>query len=68
MNEQKRKIRGEEKEIEGIVYRIIAEESEYARETAYDAIRRLLQNNKERICRLNTDGGQKICQEYKRLQ
>ena len=47
--------------IDGVAYRVFVEESINAKETPYDAIRRLIQNNKERICCLDANGGRKIC-------
>lgn len=61
MKEQKESKRRKQKIIGDIIYKVIAEESLNAKETAYDVIRRLIENNKGRICCLNTDGGQKIC-------
>ena len=61
LKEQKESKRRKNKIIGDIIYKVIAEESLNAKETAYDVIRRLIENNKDRICCLNTDGGQKIC-------
>ncbi len=53
--------RTEQYEIDGTLYRVLVEEAINAKETPYDAIRRLIQNNKERICCLRTNGGKKVC-------
>lgn len=58
---QQDKQRQEQIKIDGIVYRILVEETTNARETPYDAICRLIQNNRERICCLEPDGGKKVC-------
>lgn len=47
--------------IDGTAYRVVAEESHSAAQTPYDVIRRLIENNRERICCLEPDGGKKIC-------
>ncbi len=47
--------------IDGMIYKVFAEEMSCAKETPYDVIRRLVQNNKERICCLEPDGGRKVC-------
>ena len=47
--------------IDGMIYKVFAEEISCAKETPYDVIRRLVQNNKERICCLEPDGGRKVC-------
>lgn len=56
-----KKERKEERVIDGVVYRITIEESDAATETPYDVISRLIRNNKERICCLDTNGGREIC-------
>ena len=43
--------------IDGVTYRVVAEEKSFATQTPYDAIRRLIHNNRERICCLGPDGG-----------
>lgn len=47
--------------IDGVTYRVVAEENNFATQTPYDVIRRLIENNRERICCLEPDGGKKIC-------
>ena len=61
MKRQELKQRTEQVDIDGVVYRIFVEETTNAKETHHDVIRRLIQNNQERICRLNADGGKKVC-------
>ena len=36
--------------IDGVTYRVVAEENNFATQKTYDAIRRLIHNNRERIC------------------
>ena len=43
--------------IDGVAYRVVAEEKSFVTQTPYDAIRRLIHNNRERICCLAPDGG-----------
>ena len=43
--------------IDGATYKVFSEESSFATETPYDVIRRLIHNNRERICCLGPDGG-----------
>ena len=59
--ELKEKYRVENMVIDGTAYRVVAEESHSAAQTPYDVIRRLIENNRERICCLEPDGGKKIC-------
>ena len=47
--------------IDGAMYRVFSEEMSCAKETPYDVIRRLIQNNRERICCLGPDGGKEVC-------
>ena len=48
-------------QIEKTKYRVYVEELADARETPYDVIKRLIKNNKEKICRLEVNGGIKVC-------
>ena len=50
--------------IDGVTYRVVAEENNFATQTPYDAIRRLIHNNRERICCLGPDGGKYCPAEY----
>ena|GEM_PF-5578148 len=43
--------------IDGMAYRVVVEENNFATQTPYDAISRLIHNNRERICCLGPDGG-----------
>lgn len=47
--------------IDGTTYKVFSEESSFATETPYDAIRQLIRNNRERICCLGPDGGKEVC-------
>ena len=48
-------------QIEKTKYKVYVEELADARETPYDVIKRLIRNNKEKICCLEVNGGMKAC-------
>jgi len=56
-----KKQREEKVNIDGTLYKVLVEETATAKETPYEVIRRLVKNNKERICCFDTNGGKKIC-------
>ena len=61
MNQQNNQQRQGKIIIDGMLYKVLVEEAENAKETPYDAIRRLIQNHQGRICCLDTNGGKKVC-------
>ena len=62
MKQQENKKEREEKiQIGKTMYKLCVVEKDDVKETPYDVIKRLVQNNKERICCFGLNGGTKVC-------